>query len=414
MNPATYIAKRYLLAKKSHNLINIITLISVLGVGVGTFALIVVLSVFNGFEKVITGMITAVTPDLLVEPVKGKQFPEHSIDFQSLESLAGAKRIVKVIEEDALFRHGDQQHIGRLKGVSEAYQTVGHFDSMMVSGQFQLYSQQGNFAVVGAGVAWVLGINPRNPAALLSIYVPQRGNPSTFSPDQAFEFRSVNVSGVFNTKQDIDERLVLVPLSFASELLHYQDEITSVEIFTQPGSDPVSLQKKVKTIVGVAFTVKDRFEQQETLYRIMHSEKWAIFIILSFILVMATFNVIGSLTMLIVDKQKDIHVLNHLGASPAMVRRLFLTEGIFISMSGGLLGLFFGIVLVLLQQYFGFLQLGSESGTFVIDDYPVQLQFVDVVGVLLLVISIGTISSVYTVKKVVKRIQEKPMGQEEI
>lgn len=405
MNVAYYIAKRYLVAKKSHNLINIITLISVVGVGVGTFALIVVLSVFNGFEQVITQMVSSVSPDLLIEPVKGKQFNIDQIDFQKIEKLKEVNHLIKVIEEDALFRHGDKQHIGKLKGVGKDYQKTGIFDSLMVSGQFMLENKDGQFAIAGAGVAWYLGLNPRNPAALLTVYVPQRGNPSSFSIDQAFEFRTVNVAGIFNSKQEIDETQVLVPLEFASELLHYQNEITSVEVFAAPNTSNARLKKEIESIVGQDFTVKNRIQQQETLFQIMHSEKWAIFIILAFILVLATFNVIGSLTMLIVDKRKDINILRNIGAAPLLIRRLFLTEGVLISMSGGLLGLFIGILVIVVQQYFGILKLGSEAGTFVIDAYPVQLQMMDVVSVFVLVVAIGWLSSVYTVRQVVKRIE---------
>jgi ABC-type lipoprotein release transport system permease subunit len=268
-----------------------------------------------------------------------------------------------------------------------------------------LENKDGQFAIAGAGVAWYLGLNPRNPAALLTVYVPQRGNPSSFSIDQAFEFRTVNVAGIFNSKQEIDETQVLVPLEFASELLHYQNEITSIEVFAAPNTNNARLKKEIESIVGQDFTVKNRIQQQETLFQIMHSEKWAIFIILAFILVLATFNVIGSLTMLIVDKRKDINILRNIGAAPLLIRRLFLTEGVLISMSGGLLGLFIGILVIVVQQYFGILKLGSEAGTFVIDAYPVQLQLMDVVSVFVLVVAIGWLSSVYTVRQVVKRIE---------
>lgn len=406
MNVAFYIAKRYLVAKKSHNLINIITLISVVGVGVGAFALIVVLSVFNGFEKVITDMITAVSADLVIEPKTGKYFDDEAFDFKKIESLPDVEYVVKVIEEDALFRYKDKQHIGKLKGVSHNYQTTGIFDSLMVSGNFILENETGENAVAGAGVGWFLGLNTRNPAALLTVYVPKRGDPSNFSFEQAFNFRALPVSGVFNSKQEMDETHVIVPIAFASELLGIQSEMTSVELFAIKGADINVLQEKVESISGNGFTVKNTMQQQETLYQIMRSEKWAIFFILTFILILATFNVIGSLTMLIVDKQKDIGILRKLGATPQLIKKLFLTEGVLITLTGGILGLVLGIIVVLIQQYFGVLKLGNETGTFIIDAYPVELKFLDIIKVFGVVFVIGWLSSVYTVRQIIKRFEK--------
>lgn len=406
MNVAFYIAKRYLVAKKSHNLINIITLISVVGVGVGAFALIVVLSVFNGFEKVITDMITAVSADLVIEPKTGKYFDDEAFDFKKIESLQDVGYAVKVIEEDALFRYKDKQHIGKLKGVSHNYQTTGIFDSLMVSGNFILENETGEKAIAGAGVGWFLGLNTRNPAALLTVYVPKRGDPSSFSFEQAFNFRALPVSGVFNSKQEMDETYVIVPITFASELLGSQSEMTSVELFAIKGADIIVLQEKVESITGNGFTVKNTMQQQETLYQIMRSEKWAIFFILTFILILATFNVIGSLTMLIVDKQKDIGILRKLGATPQLIKKLFLTEGVLITLTGGILGLVLGVVVVLIQQYFGVLKLGNETGTFIIDAYPVELKILDIIKVFGVVFVIGWLSSVYTVRQIIKRFEK--------
>ncbi len=406
MNVAFYIAKRYLVAKKSHNLINIITLISVVGVGVGAFALIVVLSVFNGFEKVITEMITAVSADLVIEPKTGKYFNNEDLKFENIESVPGIAFAVKVVEEDALFRYKDKQHIGKLKGVSLNYQTTGIFDSLMINGNFIIENETGEYAIAGAGVGWFLGLNTRNPAALLTVYVPKRGDPSSFSFEQAFNFRSLPVSGVFNSKQEMDETHVIVPIGFASELLGSQNEMTSIELFASKSVNLDMLQEKVESIVGNGFTVKNNMQQQETLYQIMRSEKWAIFFILTFILILATFNVIGSLTMLIVDKRKDIGILRKLGATPQLIKKLFLTEGVLITLSGGILGLVLGIAVVLVQQYFGLLKLGSETGTFIIDAYPVELKLMDIFKVFGVVFVIGWLSSVYTVRQIIKRFEK--------
>ncbi|PKP52389.1 MAG: hypothetical protein CVT92_09115 [Bacteroidetes bacterium HGW-Bacteroidetes-1] len=399
MNVPFYIAQRYLLAKKSHNLINIITAVSVVGVGIGAFALIVVLSVFNGFEKVISTMVNAVSSDLLIEPRAGKTIEESAFPFGKVIAMEGIDAVVGVVEEDALFRYNKNQHIGRIKGVGKSYQDRGVLDRLIIEGSPTIQRDEFQFAVAGAGVAWYLGINLRNPAELLLVYVPQRGNPSFFSLDQGFNSKAINVSGVFASQQDYDSKYVIVPLEWARQLFGYSDEFTAVELFLKEESKVSEVQKKVEQLLGETFVVKNVFQQQETLYSIMRSEKWAIFIILTFILIMATFNVIGSLTMLMVDKQKDTEILRHLGTTKEMLRKLFLTEGMLISMAGGIVGLLVGVVVVLVQQKFGLLQLGNEAGSFVIDAYPVHLKWMDIMTVFITVLVIGGISSYFTVRK---------------
>ena len=406
MNTPFFIAKRYLLAKKSHNLINIITMISVVGVGVGAFALIVVLSVFNGFEMVISSMVNQLSPDLVIEPVKGKTIKLADFPETQIQALPEVNQLIKILQEDALFRYDDKQHVGVIKGVSEPYTEVSQIDSLITVGDAILQFEQKRFAIAGAGVAWYLGINPRNPAALMQVYLPSRGNPSSFQFEQSFNQASIQVAGVFASQQELDGTLVIVPFDWAAELMEYDQEVTSIELFTHPGARIDGLKKSLKTLLGEDFTIKDRIEQQETIYQIMKSEKWAIFIILSFILVMATFNIIGSLSMLIVDKRKDIQVLKILGADKTFLSRLFLTEGMLIAVLGGLIGLLAGVLLVLLQQEFGLLKLGSEAGAFVIDAYPVQLKIQDVMVVLATVTTIGGVAAVITVKMALKRIQK--------
>jgi len=406
LNTPFFIAKRYLLAKKSHNLINIITMISVVGVGVGAFALIVVLSVFNGFEMVISSMVNQLSPDLVIEPVKGKTIKLADFPETQIQALPEVNQLIKILQEDALFRYDDKQHVGVIKGVSEPYTEVSQIDSLITVGDAILQFEQKRFAIAGAGVAWYLGINPRNPAALMQVYLPSRGNPSSFQFEQSFNQASIQVAGVFASQQELDGTLVIVPFDWAAELMEYDQEVTSIELFTHPGARIDGLKKSLKTLLGEDFTIKDRIEQQETIYQIMKSEKWAIFIILSFILVMATFNIIGSLSMLIVDKRKDIQVLKILGADKTFLSRLFLTEGMLIAVLGGLIGLLAGVLLVLLQQEFGLLKLGSEAGAFVIDAYPVQLKIQDVMVVLATVTTIGGVAAVITVKMALKRIQK--------
>lgn len=405
MNTAFFIAKRYLVARKSHNLINIITGISIVGIGVGTFALIVVLSVFNGFERIIGNLYDNISPDLLIEPGMGKTFHLDAFPFDKIAAWPAVRSLSEVIEEDALFRYGDQQHLGRIKGVGEAYQELGLYDPLIIRGDFVLHDGQFDFAVIGSGVSYFLGTNLNDPAHLLMVYLPKRGSASQFSLEQSFNSKAIQIAGIFGARHEYDDRYVLVPVDWARELLAYENEVTAVEVFVEAGTQIAALKRQLQHLMGDDFQIKDRYEQQESLYRIMRSEKWAIFLILTFILIMATFNIIGSLTMLIVDKRKDIGILRSLGAGSAMLRRLFLTEGVLITVSGGLAGLLAGVILVLLQQYFGLLRLGGAEGAFIVDTYPVHLKWMDILAVFATVSLIGFASAYITVSQSVKKIR---------
>ncbi len=404
LNTAFFIAKRYLIARKSHNLINIISGISVAGIGVGAFALIVVLSVFNGFERIISGLYDNVSPDLMIEAVEGKTFNINDFPLDEIASLGDVLAITAVVEEDALFRYHDQQHLGRIKGVGPAYTEIGLLNPLITRGQFLLAEDGFDFAVIGSGVAYFLGTNMNDPSALLTVYLPKRGRASSFSFEHSFNSSPIRIAGVFAAQQEYDDRYVYVPLDWARQMLDYTDEATAVEVFANKRSIS-ALQQHISRIAGDGFVVKNRFQQQETLYRIMRSEKWAIFLILTFILIMATFNIIGSLTMLIVDKRKDIGVLRSLGASPGLLHRLFFTEGVLITISGGLAGLLAGIILVLLQQYFGLLKLGGADGAFIIESYPVHLKLMDVLAVFATVSVIGFASAAYTIRQTIRKFK---------
>ncbi len=405
MNTTFFFAKRYLLARKSHNLINIITWISVLGVGVGAFALIVVLSVFNGFEKVISTMISQLSADLVIEPASGKTIQLNTFPMEQILALDATRGVVKIVEEDALFRYGSRQHVGVLRGVSEGYEALTAMDSITIQGSLLLEYSGQHYAMLGSGVAWYLDINPRNPAALLQVLVPSRGNPSVMQFEQAFNQDAISISGIYSSQQEMDATHVIVPYGWAASLMEYEGMATSIDVFAKNKTSIKEFKVEIKQIIGSGFLVKDQFEQQETLYHIMRSEKWAIYIILTFILIMATFNVIGSLSMLIVDKRKDINILKYLGADQVFLKRLFLAEGLMISVLGGVIGLLAGIILVLAQEHFGLLKLGGELGAFVIDVYPVQLVWQDVMMVFLTVMVVGGLSAVFTVYKALKRIK---------
>ncbi len=400
-----FIANRYLLAKKSHNLINIITWISILGISVGSFALIVVLSAFNGLEKVISSMNNRLTPDLQISTVKGKTIDLTAFPLGQLKDIQGVEYVVPTITEDALFRANDKQHIGQVKGVGLEYQRIDRLNEVVFGGDDLVLSDEDEhyFAVPGAGVAWYLGINAYNPYAMVRVYVPKRGNASLMSLENSFNSDVVTVRSVFATEQELDEKMVLVPFDMLSELLEYEDKATNVEVFTAPNADINKVKKTVTAILGPDYSVKNQQEQQETLYKIMRSEKWAVYVILTFILILATFNVVGSLSMLMIDKRKDTEILKAMGADNRLIQRIFLNEGLLISVAGGVIGLLLGIVLVLLQQQFGFIKFGTGGGNYVVDAYPVLLKLKDVLLIFATILVVGCTSAFLTVRHAMRK-----------
>ena len=399
-----FIANRYLLAKKSHNLINIITWISILGISVGSFALIVVLSAFNGLEKVISSMNNRLTPDLQIAAVKGKTIDLTAFPLGQLKEIQGVELVIPTITEDALFRANDKQHIGQVKGVGLEYQNIDRLNEIIYGNDgLQLADEdEHSFAVPGAGVAWYLGINAYNPYAMLRVYVPKRGNASMMSLENSFNSDVLNVRSVFSTEQEQDEKMVLVPFEWLSELLEYEDKASNVELYVAQNADINKVKKSVAAIVGEGFTVKNQQEQQETLYRIMRSEKWAVYVILTFILILATFNVVGSLSMLMIDKRKDTEILKSIGADNRLIQRIFLNEGLLISVAGGIIGLLLGIILVLLQQQFGFVKFGT-GGNYVVDAYPVLLKLKDVLLIFATILAVGCTSAFLTVRHAMRK-----------
>ena len=399
-----FIANRYLLAKKSHNLINIITWISILGISVGSFALIVVLSAFNGLEKVISSMNNRLTPDLQIATVKGKTIDLTTFHLDQLKAIQGVDYVIPTITEDALLRANDKQHIGQVKGVGLEYQNIDRLNEVISGTNTLVLSDEDEhaFAVPGAGVAWYLGINAYNPYATVRVYVPKRGNASQMSLENSFNSDVLTVRSVFATEQEQDEKLVLVPFDWLSELLEYEDKATHVELFTTSNSDIDRVEKSVSAIIGEDYIVKNQQEQQETLYKIMRSEKWAVYVILTFILILATFNVVGSLSMLMIDKRKDTEILKSMGANNPLIQKIFMNEGLLISVAGGLIGLLLGIVLVLLQQKFGFVKFGT-GGNYVVDAYPVLLKFKDVLLIFATILVVGCTSAFLTVRHAMRK-----------
>ena len=407
MRLSLFIARRYLISKKSHNLINIISIISVVGILVGTMALISVLSVFNGFESVIKSSFKTVTPDFLITAKKGKTFSISKFPLKKIVNNKNIAGIAKVVEEDALLKYGDKQYIARMKGVSPDFIHLSGMDTLMVDGEFVLQKDKTDYAVVGAGAAWYLDINIFDRTKLLSVYVPRRGNASAFNMQNAFNNKLIRPAGVFSAQQELDEKYFFVPLHFARSLLNYKNqEVTSLEIFIKPNIKPTSVKNILKRIIGNNYNVSDRDEQNITLLKVMKSEKLAVFLILVFIMILASFNMIGSVSILIVEKKKDIAVLKSMGADKKLVSNIFFGEGILITLLGSLAGLLLGFIILYLQQTYGLLKLGGGQGAFIINAYPVKIRWHDFLYVFITVQIIGLAAAWYPVKYLLRNFED--------
>ena len=401
MNFSFYIAKRYLFAKKSRNVINIISAISVVGVSVGTMALIVILSVFNGFDNLVQSLFNSFDPDIKITIKEGKTFSSGAERIQNLKKLKGVLYMSEIIEENALLKYDDRQYIVTVKGVSDEFINMSGIDSMIIDGEFILKENKNNYAVIGQGVALSLavGLNFITP---INIYVPKRTQKVSLNPEKAFSQKYIFPSGIFAIQQDFDSRYIIVPIDFARDLLDYSNEVSAIELKLDPVFNKDKIQEEIKKHLGTGYEVKNRFEQQELLYKIMKSEKWAIFLILTFILIIASFNVIGSLTMLIIEKKKDIDTLRSLGTSLSVLRKIFLFEGWMISILGAILGLMTGTIICWIQQHFGLIKIqGSDS--FVIDTYPVNIELPDFIYVFLTVLFIGYLAAWYPVRYITRK-----------
>ncbi|MBN1387179.1 MAG: ABC transporter permease [Bacteroidales bacterium] len=392
MKFSLYIAKRYLFAKKSRNAINVISGISAAGVTVGTMVLIIVLSVFNGLEDMVNSLFSTFDPDLEVRISRGKVFVPTDDQLKALIEIEGIDDYSLVLEENALLHYDEKQYIATVKGVNENYPDITGLDSVMWDGSFLLKEKNGRpYAVVGLGVANNLGIG-LNFISPLIIYVPQREGDVT-NPANAFVRKVIFPSGIFSIEQEYDSRFVYVPIDVMRELLMYNNEVSSLEIKFTEGTKAEDVQPAVEELFGPGYTIKNKYQQQEIFYKVMQSERLAIFFILTFILIIASFNIIGSLTMLIIEKERDINVLRNLGADNNLIKKIFIFEGWMISIIGAVSGLLLGLIICWLQQEFGMVKLQGE--TLIIEAYPVAMRVTDFFAVLGTVLFIGYIAAWY-------------------
>ncbi len=368
-------------------------------VAVGTAALIIVLSVFNGFESVVKSLFSVFDPDIEITIAKGKTFHNYELNAAQIRALPGVISYTEVVEENALLHYNKQQYLATIKGVDSLYQKASPLDSLLVAGELILQDDSLDFAVPGYGIAYFLGIDMNAPDNFISVYIPKRTGSISGLPQESFSSELIRPVGIFSVQQDFDDKYMLVPLRFARRLLDYTDEVTGIEIRLAKGADAESVQKKIATIAGPTFKIQNRFQQQEVLYKIMKSEKWAVFLILTFILIIASFNVVGSLTMLILDKQKDINILRSLGAKDVTIKQIFFLEGLLITLTGALAGLILGLLVCFVQQEFGLVKL-QGGGSFIMESYPVKLMAVDLLYVFITISIIGAAAAWLPVKRI--------------
>ena len=421
MNLSLHIARRYLFAKKSHNAINVISMISVFGIALATAALVCVLSVFNGFTGVVSQTFSAFDPELQITPASGKVFDPNNPQMEEVKKIAEIAFISESLEENALLKNGDRQEPIILKGVSKKFENLADIDKLIIDGRFLLREDTSGAVeasgadslqewhidngVVGAGLAMFLGVRANfvNP---VEVYVPKRNvrvNPA--NPSTAFDRSDVFISGVFALNQaKYDDQMMIVSIDLARELLRYETEVSSIDIKLKDAAEVDKVQAKIKSVLGENYLVKNRFEQQEDLFRMVSIEKWVTFLILAIILVIAVFNIVGSLTILIIEKNEDIRILKNLGADNKLILKVFLFEGGLITFVGTIAGIVLGLIICLLQQYFGLLQLGSTPGTFVMDAYPVVVEMLDVLLIFVTVSMIGLLAVIYPVNNLRKRL----------
>ena len=397
MNLPLKIAWRYLVSKKGHQAVNIISIVAVCGVVVATAALICVLSVFNGFRGLIMGKLAMLDPQVAITATMGKAINDADSVIDVVSAVPGVERAIPVIEDQALAIYAQMQMPVRLKGVPDDYNTMNQMDSVIVDGQWKLRDQVSCFAVAGAGPAIRLMVRP-DFLGMVRLYAPQRqGRVNIAKPMGAFRQDSLFVSGIFQVQQNnYDADLIYVPLDMARNLFDYETEATQIEIKLAPGANEQQVMRDISQKLGSSYQVKNRLMQQSEAYRLVNIEKWMAFLLLAFILVIATFNVISTLSLLILEKGDSIATLRALGANDRQISRIFVLQGWLITLIGAITGVVIGLILCLCQQRFGWLHLSGDSANMIISSYPVAVEWTDVLVTLALVAAVGLLTSMVT------------------
>ena len=402
MNVSFFIARRYLFSKKTTNIINVISYVAIAGVAVGTMALVSVLSIFNGLESLIVERFNTFNNDLRIEPARGKYFSADSVFYSQLSKVKSIETIMPVLEENVLIKYEDIYHPFLMKGVDERFTEVVDLRNHMIDGEFTLNYRNTPTALIGIAVAGTLSYyNPY--VAPVQIYVPNPLSDPGDPPENAFFHQSIMVSGIFSIDPEIDY-LVLVPLSFLQDLTGDTLKVSAVELSLDSTADEKLSEKELQAVLGSSYIVKNRNEQNALLYKIMKSEKLIVFLLLAFILLIASFNILGSLTMLIIEKRKDASVIRSFGLGLAGVRSIFLYQGMMIAFIGAAAGILLGVLFCVLQTEFSIIPMeGNSPGSFIINAYPVEMRPLDFAIVFFTVMLIGFMAAKFPVRYITRR-----------
>lgn len=371
-----------------------------LGMGVGAFALIVVLSVFNGFEGLVLSLYNSFYPDIEVRTVQGKTFEDNAVLSGKLLKLDGVLKLSRTLEENAYLEYGDEAQLATIKGVDEKYNDVTTVQQYVRDGRFALRDTNRNYTVVGANIGYSMNMDVNSGIEPLRITVPRKGVKTAFAPEDAFNTMSAYPVGVFSIQQEFDSKYVFVSLDFARELLGEENRVSAYEIKLVEGADIDEAKERIAAALGKDYVVKTRYEQRADTYRVMMIERWVTTAILGFIILIISFNIIGSLSMLVIEKTRDISILKAMGADAKMIKQIYLLNGMLSSMIGAFTGLALGYAIVLLQLKFHFLKLSSGGdSSFVINYYPVKLKLIDPIVTLAIIVSISLLASYFPAKR---------------
>jgi lipoprotein-releasing system permease protein len=395
LNLPFFIARRYLVSKKSNNAINIISWISVIAIAIGTAALVIILSFMNGLTGLVQSLYNSFDPDIEVTYVKGKNFIPSEDKLQQIKNIKGVKYICFSIEDIALLKYGNKQTVATVKGVSGDFFKMTRFDTMIYEGNKVLKTKNTNFAIVGKGIAYQLSANIKDFITPLVLYSPRRGKTGGINLAESYNEEQVTPGSYFSINDEFDYKYVVVDLEVARTLFDYEKEISSLEIGLENVSYSADVTDEMKKLMGADFQVKNRFQQNKALFSTLETEKLWTFVILVFILIVATFNIIGALTMLIIEKKKDIITLANIGADASFIRKIFMTEGVLITFIGALIGLLIGFLFCYGQTQFKWVTF--DEG-FVTDAYPVDVQLKDFLMILGAVFLIGSIAAWFPVR----------------
>lgn len=390
-----FIARRYLISKKSNNAINIISWISIVAIAVTTAALVVVLSAMNGLTSVVADLYHAIEPDIKITANYSKYIQADDPIISKIKQIDGIKGISYSIEENALIKLDDKQDVISIKGVDDQFKTLTQFDTVVKEGAYRFIYNDQYFGVFGRGVAYKLGLNLNDFISPISIYAPKRGKTESLNPEDAFNKLVISPSGIFSLNDDFDFKYVLIDLKAAQQLFDRNNAFTQIELSVKDKAQLKTIQSELSTALGSNYTVKNRYQLNDVLFKTLETEKLWTFLILAFILLIATFNIIGALTMLIIEKKKDIKTLYNLGADQRFIRRIFMNEGLLITLVGALSGLVLGVIVCVLQQKFHLVTFDEQ---YVIPYYPIEMQFKDFIWILSVVMAIGFVAAIYPVR----------------